>query len=73
MNYPSISYNQGISAPEYTNVNQIQLDMPFHNNIDEVGGREFLNANKWPNGLQNELIKSLKVLPIRFFICDDSG
>lgn len=42
-------------------------------NVDEVGVRNFLMSHSWPNGLQNALINTLKKMPIRYFICDDSG
>lgn len=42
-------------------------------NVNEGGAREFLTANKWPVGLQDCLLDHLNRIPIRFFICDDSG
>lgn len=39
----------------------------------ELGAREFLTSHAWPSGLQDTLLKSLKKIPMRFFICDDSG
>jgi hypothetical protein len=41
--------------------------------INEAGAREFLTANNWPAGLQDTFVENLKRIPIRFFICDDSG
>lgn len=41
--------------------------------INEGGAREFLTAQKWPIGLQDTLVEGLHKVPIRFFICDDSG
>lgn len=35
--------------------------------------REFLSQRKWPEGLQETFIQNLKRIPIRYFICDDSG
>jgi hypothetical protein len=40
---------------------------------NNTGAREFLSANKWPIGLQDTFVKNLASIPIRFFICDDSG
>lgn len=40
---------------------------------NEAGAREFLQANKWPKGLQDAFFQNLQKIPIRFFICDDSG
>lgn len=34
---------------------------------------DFLNEHQWPRGLQDNLIRSLDRLPIRFMIVDDSG
>jgi hypothetical protein len=43
------------------------------NKINETGAREFLSSQNWPVGLQDTLIRNLFKIPIRFFICDDSG
>jgi hypothetical protein len=40
---------------------------------DEGGIREFLTSQKWPSGLQDTFITNLQKIPIRFFICDNSG
>ena len=41
--------------------------------VNEAGAREFLSGQKWPIGLQDTFIQNLTKIPIRFFICDDSG
>ena len=41
--------------------------------VNEIGCREFLRSERWPVGLQDTLINNMKRIPIRFFICDDSG
>ncbi len=41
--------------------------------VNEAGARDFLTSFKWPAGLQTTFVKNLSKLPIRFFICDDSG
>lgn len=41
--------------------------------INEDGARACLSGIFWPQGLQDIFIRNLKMLPIRFFICDDSG
>ena len=41
--------------------------------VNEAGLRNFLMAKSWPNGLQECLIRGVKKIPIRYFICDDSG
>lgn len=35
--------------------------------------RDFLRDNHWPNGLQNALLQSIEIYPLRYFILDDSG
>ena len=45
----------------------------FNRPIDEAGARAFLAEQRWPTGLQNSVVKNLSKVPVRFFICDDSG
>lgn len=40
---------------------------------NEGGAREFLLGQGFPLGLQDAFVESLKKLPLRFFILDDSG
>ena len=40
---------------------------------NEAGAREFLSGSRWPLGLQETFLQNLSRIPIRFFICDDSG
>lgn len=35
--------------------------------------REFLTEKQWPESLQSTFIKNIEQVPLRFFICDDSG
>jgi hypothetical protein len=35
--------------------------------------REYLQRNSWPPSMQDYFITSLERIPVRFFICDDSG
>jgi hypothetical protein len=51
-------YSQPQSMPQFEN---------------EGGAREFLNGLGFPQGLQDAFIDSLRKLPLRFFILDDSG
>jgi hypothetical protein len=46
-----------------------EFTFPFN----EIGAREFLSANYWPRGMQDTFIQNVARIPIRFFICDDSG
>jgi len=41
--------------------------------FNEVAAREYLNRCEWPVGLQDTFIRNLSKIPLRFFICDDSG
>jgi hypothetical protein len=40
---------------------------------NEGGAREFLSIQGFPPGLQDCFVDSLKKIPLRFFILDDSG
>ena len=40
---------------------------------NEAGCKRFLSEHGWPSGVQEALLKSVKKLPLRYFICDDSG
>ena len=40
----------------------------------DEAARQFLTSRKWPAGFQTLLLNQLtEKVPIRFFICDDSG
>jgi hypothetical protein len=41
--------------------------------FDADGAHKYLSSNGWPLGLINAFIRSCKKIPIRYFICDDSG
>jgi hypothetical protein len=34
---------------------------------------EYLTQKRWPDNMQTVFIQNVEQLPIRFFICDDSG
>lgn len=51
----------------------VNANSPISSGINEAGAREILSANMWPIGLQDTFINNLSLIPIRFFICDDSG
>ncbi len=40
---------------------------------NETAGRDYLSRHNWPSGLKDALIKSIRKMPVRFFIVDDSG
>lgn len=60
---------QVASAPSAPTVQASNVRAP----VNEAGTREFLTANKWPTGLQDTFVANLHRIPMRFFICDDSG
>ena len=41
--------------------------------FDQKAARQYLTDQNWPVGLQEAMIKSCLKMPVRFFICDDSG
>ena len=41
--------------------------------MDETAVKTFLTSKNWPAGLQDVIVKGLEKIPIRYFICDDSG
>lgn len=41
--------------------------------VNEGAARDYLRSRSWPDGLQDALLQGLKKLPVRFFICDNSG
>lgn len=45
----------------------------FTDEFNEAGARLFMSNNKWPTGIQDLFIRNLQLVPIRFFVCDDSG
>ena len=57
-------------------VENVQLQNDNNNDSDGVnseGARAYLAGHRWPRGLTEQVIKNLQKVPIRFFICDDSG
>ena len=40
---------------------------------DEDATRTFLAEHQWPMGFTNLILEETKNIPVRFFICDDSG
>ena len=52
----------------FNNISDLLSTLP-----NEEGAREFLSSLDWPRGLQQIFIRNLKKIPIRFFLCDDSG
>jgi hypothetical protein len=70
------------SAPESLPLNVSSTGPAVHNNsfhsdisstINEAGAFEYLQAHKWPYGLQRTSVDQMKKIAFRFIICDDSG
>lgn len=40
---------------------------------NQEGAMQFLTRNDWPTGLQQAFLKNVAKLPMRYFICDNSG
>jgi hypothetical protein len=41
--------------------------------VNEAGVRDYLAKLHWPYGLTDAVIEGLRKVPLRTFICDDSG
>ncbi len=62
--------------PDYVMATAVPVSAPPSKGppaINEAGAREYLTSCKWPTGLQDTFLRNLDKIPIRFFICDDSG
>ena len=75
---------QVIGTPYDLNLNDINgeilvsdgsppMQIPDVSHINETTFRNLLFTNGWPLGLQTTLLNGIKSMPMRFFICDDSG
>jgi hypothetical protein len=47
--------------------------LPTHTCQNADNLREFLNQKGWPEAMQTTFIKNIEQVPLRYFICDDSG
>eukprot|EP00607_Mallomonas_marina_P009047 CAMPEP_0182417848 /NCGR_PEP_ID=MMETSP1167-20130531/2287_1 /TAXON_ID=2988 /ORGANISM="Mallomonas Sp, Strain CCMP3275" /LENGTH=350 /DNA_ID=CAMNT_0024591657 /DNA_START=200 /DNA_END=1249 /DNA_ORIENTATION=- len=70
-----ISLSDEVPRPRSTTfeigtVTQDAVPLP---DINEEGARNYLTAQSWPNGLQDQFLRSCRKIPIRFVIVDDSG
>ena len=45
----------------------------FSRQPNEAGARAYLSKHAWPRGMQEVFLKSIRKIPIRFFLIDDSG
>ena len=67
----SIPVAKVISVEPFLDIASADVQVPEA--VEEVDIRNFLSSHSWPEGLQNALVNTLKKMPIRYFICDDSG
>lgn len=44
-----------------------------HSFVNDGGARALLARHRWPTGLQDAFVRNLSRVPVRYFICDDSG
>jgi hypothetical protein len=58
------------SAPPHRGLQNI---VGHHSFANSGGARELLARNRWPIGLQDAFVRNLSRVPVRYFICDDSG
>lgn len=65
-----IDINNSVINNSYQTPAPVSLLNPI---VDEIAVREFLTAQRWPEGLQDTLIRNYNKILIRFFIIDDSG
>jgi hypothetical protein len=61
----------GSSHPPGSVANAYPNGLPCVQN--EGAAKEFLSRCQWPESLQESFIQSVSKIPLRFFICDDSG
>jgi hypothetical protein len=57
-----------------TGVRAYHVDPTTHvSTMDEQSASVFLSNHGWPTGLQRALFRNIALIPMRYFICDDSG
>ena len=56
-----------------TNSGVLQRQASMQASHSDSDAKAFLIEYHWPQGLQDTFIRNLYKIPIRFFICDDSG
>ena len=65
--------DDGKVVQAYPIVADVQSCVVREEPVNEAGLRNFLMGHSWPNGLQENLVKCTRKMPIRYIICDDSG
>jgi len=71
---PSAPGVAGPSAPSSAPLHRgLQNIIGHHSFVNSGGARELLTRHRWPIGLQEAFVRNLARVPVRYFICDDSG
>lgn len=80
---PPPEVTRSSSSLEETPSNKVAKDLPkglvdtlikqLTRKPDEVNTKVYLTSAGWPEGMQDSFLRSLKKIPMRFFIVDDSG
>jgi hypothetical protein len=62
-----------VDAHEALPYANITMQILHADEVNEGAARDYLTGRSWPTGLQDALLAGLQKIPIRYFICDDSG
>jgi hypothetical protein len=62
-----------VDAHEVPPYASITMQVLHADPVNEGAARDYLTGRSWPTGLQDALLVGLQKIPIRYFICDDSG
>ncbi len=49
------------------------MEQVINTPLNEVSARAYLTENGWPAGLQDSIINTMRRIPIRYYIIDNSG
>ena len=66
-------YHEGSRPPPYPTNVPPSLPPSLPPQPEESSVRQYLRHYNWPNGLQSLFLQTRAKVPIRYFICDDSG
>eukprot|EP01038_Epipyxis_sp_PR26KG_P013124 gene13124-17590_t len=70
---PSYQQANFVNTPPPLPPQQNQTQFFYEEFLNDAGAKSFLSSKKWPKGLQNAFLRNLRKIPVRYFICDDSG
>jgi len=63
-------YDPSVPSAPATTTSSFTLSTAVKN---ESGARTYLSTNQWNPSMQNYFFQNIARIPIRYFICDDSG